>query len=118
MADEDTGRKTQIVPVMGRNIVIKKLTDVQMGLLLRWSRVLSSPNVAKEQKIETMDLMFQILDSVVVQEADKKWVLECQIRGDIELKDMTNWVSAFGEDEDEDDGTKKKPAVRRGRTRA
>lgn len=114
MANEDPGRKTQIVPVCGRNIVIKKLTDIQMSLLLRGSRILSSDNVDNEQKMEMMDMMFTILDSVVVQETDKKWVLEHQIKGDLELKDMTGWVTVFG-NEDEDEDAKKKPAVRRGR---
>jgi hypothetical protein len=114
MANEDTGRPTQIVPVCGRNIVIKKLTDIQMGLLLRGSRILSSPNVAREQQVDMMDQMFQILDSVVVQDGDKKWVLEQQIKGNLELKDMTDWVSVFKDEEDNE----KKPAVRRGRTRA
>lgn len=118
MANEDTGRKTQIVPVCGRNIVIKKLTDIQMALLLRGSRILSSPNVADVEKMDMMEQMFQILDSVVVQEADKKWVLEKQIKGELELKDMTNWVTVF-KDEDEDDATKtKQPVARRGRTRS
>lgn len=115
MANEDTGRKTQIVPVSGRNIVIKKLTDIQMSLLLRGSRVLSSSNVAEDQKLDMMEQMFQILDSIVVQEDDKKWVLQCQIKGELELKDMTEWVTVFKDEEDEN--AKKKPAVRRGRTR-
>lgn len=117
MANEDTGRKTQIVPVSGRNIVIKKLTDIQMSLLLRGSKILSSPNVEQEQKMEMMEQMFQILDSVVVQDDDKKWVLQCQIKGDLELKDMVEWVTVFKDEEDED-AKKKQPAVRRGRTRA
>jgi hypothetical protein len=116
MANADKGRPTQIVPVLGRNVVIRKLTDVQMSLLLRGSRILSSPNVAKEEKVDMMSTMFEILDSVVVQAEDKKWVLQQQIEGNLELKDMTEWVSSFGdEDEDEDE---KKPVVRRGRTRS
>ena len=117
MANADTGRPTQIVPVCGRNIVVKKLTDIQMSLLLRGSRILSSPNVENEQKMEMMEQMFQILDNIVVQADDKKWVLECQIKGDLELKDMTDWVTVF-KDEDEENAKTKQPAVRRGRTRA
>lgn len=113
MANEDSGRATQIVPVLGRNVVIRKLTDIQMGLLLRGSRILSSPNVDQAEKMEMMEMMFQILDSVVVQDEDKKWVLKQQIEGRLELKDMTSWVSVFEEEKDE-----KKPAVRRGRTRS
>lgn len=115
MTSEDTGRPTQIVPVCGRNIVVKKLTDIQMSLLLRGSRILSSPNVGQEQKMAMVDQMFAILDSIVVQDDDKAWVLKCQVNGDLELKDMTGWVAVFGE---EDDVKKKQPAVRRGRTRA
>jgi hypothetical protein len=115
MANEDPGRQTQIVPVCGRNIVVKKLTDIQMSLLLRGSRILSSDNVDNEQKMEMMEMMFTILDSVVVQDTDKAWVREKQIKGELELKDMTSWVTVFG---DEDEDAKKKPAVRRGRTRS
>ena len=116
MANADTGRPTQIVPVCGRNIVIKKLTDIQMSLLLRGSRILSSSNVEDKEKMEMMEMMFQILDSIVVQDDDKKWVLDQQVKGNLELKDMTEWVTVFKEEED--DSATKKPAVRRGRTRS
>lgn len=114
MTSTDPGRQTQIVPVCGRNIVIKKLTDIQMSLLLRGSRILASDHVDNDQKLEMMEQMFQILDSVVVQDADKKWVLEQQIKGNLELKDMTSWVTVFG---DEGEDAKKKPTVRRSRAR-
>lgn len=95
----------------GRNVVVREMTDIQMALMLRCSKILQSPNVEMEKKLDTVDMMFAILDSIVVQASDREWVKEQQVAGDIELKDMTGWISGFQTDE-------QKPAtVRRSRAR-
>jgi len=93
------------VPVAGRNIVVKQLTETQMLHLMRHAKILSA-DVANELKLDSMDRMLFILNSVCVQEDDRNWLVIAQESGDVDLKDMIGWVNAFKSEE--------KPTVRRG----
>jgi hypothetical protein len=92
---EDTGRETRVVPVAGRNIVVRQLTDAQMLHLMRHAKILASESMANDVKMESMDRMLKILNSVVVQDSDRDWLVEAQENGDVELAEMTGWVNAF-----------------------
>ena len=91
---EDAGRETRVVPVAGRNIVVRQLTDAQMLHLMRHAKILSS-DIENMVKLDSMDRMLKILNSVVVQESDREWLVEAQENGDLELAEMTGWVNAF-----------------------
>lgn len=102
----DDGRETRIVPVGGRNIVVRQLTETQMLHLMRHSKILSSSEVDVELKLDSMDRMLKILNSVAVQDSDREWLVEAQESGEVDLKSMMGWVNAFQAEE--------KPTVRRG----
>jgi hypothetical protein len=106
---EDQGRETRVVPVAGRNIVVRRLTDTQMLHLMRHSKILSSDAVTTEVKMLSMDRMLFILNSVVVQETDRQWLVEAQETGEVEIEDMVGWVNAFK--------AETKPTVRRARVK-
>jgi len=105
----DNGRETRVVPVAGRSIVVKQLTETQMLHLMRHSKILASDQVDNELKIDSMDRMLKILNSVCTQDTDRDWLVEAQESGDVDLKDMIGWVNAFKDEE--------KPTVRRGRVK-
>jgi hypothetical protein len=106
---EDTGRETRVVPVAGRSIVVRMLTDTQMLHLMRHAKILSSDSVETAGKLESMDRMLTILNSVVVQETDKAWLVKAQESGEVDIKDMVGWVNAFK--------AENKPIVRRARVK-
>lgn len=106
---EDGGRETRLVPVAGRNIVVRQLTETQMLHLMRHAKILSATDIDTEVKLGSMDRMLNILNSVCVQETDKEWLVEAQESGDVGLKEMLGWVNAFQAEE--------KPTVRRGRVK-
>lgn len=106
---EDQGRETRVVPVAGRNIVVRKLTDTQMLHLMRHAKILSSDAVENTIKLTSMDRMLVILNSVVVQETDKTWLEEAQESGEVDIQEMVGWVNAFN--------SEAKPAVRRARVK-
>lgn len=110
MTEEDQGRKTQIVPVQGRNIVIRQLVDTQLMLLNRGARMLQRDDLDGASKSATVDRMFTILESVVVQPEDLEYLENLMTNGKLSLRDLLGFVSAFNEDESE-----QKPKVRRGR---
>ena len=109
MTNPDPGRETRIVPVQGRNIVIRQLIDAQMMLLNRGARLLQRDDVDGASKLATVDRMFTILESVVVQPGDKVFLEVLMAEGTLSLKDLMGFISAFNEDQEE------KPKVRRGR---
>lgn len=110
--EDDAEVQTRLVPVGERTIVVKKLTKIQMAIMLRGVRILRS-NVDDDKKHVVVDEFLQILDSVVVGPEDKAYVRELQLTGGLDVEDMVSWVSVF----EEEDGAEKKPTVRRGRAR-
>ena len=107
MTGPDPGRETQIVDIKGRQVVIRMLSDAQIALLSREAKILQG-NAEGDRKFTGVTRMFNILESMVVQEEDKDYLNNLIISGDIELKDLTDFIAAF-KPEDE------KPKVRRGR---
>jgi hypothetical protein len=110
MTNPDPGRETRIVPVQGRNIVIRQLVDAQMMLLNRGARLLQRDDIDRASKLATVDRMFTILESVIVQPEDKEFLENLMAEGTLSLSDLTSFVSAFNEDQSDE-----KPKVRRGR---
>ena len=103
------GRETRIVPINGRSIVVRRLTDTQMVHMMRHSRILQKDDVAIPEKLDSLERLFTILKTVVVQQSDKDYLTKQEEAGEIELKDLMGFVTAFDEAEPE------KPKARRGR---
>ncbi len=110
MTSPDPGRETRLVPVQGRNIVVRQLVDAQMMLLNRGARLLQRDDLDRDAKMATVDRMFTILESVVVQPEDREFLEDLMAEGKLNLRHLMDFVSVFNEDEPEE-----KPKVRRGR---
>lgn len=110
MTNPDPGLDTRIVPVHGRNIVVRQLIDTQMMLLNRGARLLQRSDLDRENKMATVERMFNILESVVVQPEDREYLENLMAEGKVAIKDMVGFISAFSQDQEEE-----KPKVRRGR---
>lgn len=108
----ETSPDTRDVPVKGRNIVVKRPTDAQFLLLARETRLAQKEATDRGRRLEAIGRVFDILESVVISPDDKDFLMEQTVAGDLELADLTTFLSAFNEDEDE------KPKVRRGRAPA
>jgi hypothetical protein len=115
MTEPDPGRATRIVPVQGRNIVIRQLADTQLMLLNRSARILQRSDVDLDNKAATVDRMFTILENQVVQPEDREYLEDLMAEGKLDLRELLSFVSTFFQDEEEAD-TKTK--VRRARTPA
>lgn len=110
MTSPDTGRETQIVLVRDRNIVVRKLIDTQMLLLAREAKILQRDDIEMNRKLSGIDRMFRILESAIVQAEDREFLEELMLQGELDLRELLSFVTAFNEDEPA------KPKVRRGRT--
>ncbi len=107
---DDGGRETQVVTVRDRSIVIRQLVDTQMMLLAREAKILQREDVGMDRKLTGIDRMFRILESVVVQPADKEFLDDLMVAGELDLRELMSFATAFN------DVTEGKAKVRRGRT--
>jgi len=98
------------VPVGGRDIHIKTLTDLQMLHLLRHAKILEKEDIDMEQKVDSADRMFAILNTVVTNPEDRAYLTRMEEEGKIELRDLLVFIT--GQDENSEP---EKPKVRRGR---
>jgi hypothetical protein len=103
----DHGTETRIVEIGGRSVVVRQLRDVQLTLLAREAKQIQKSDVEGSRRVDAAARMFDILESAVVQETDRDYLLDEITAGNLEFKDLLNFISAFTEQE--------KPKVRRGR---
>jgi hypothetical protein len=96
--------------VGGRDIHIKNLTDLQMLHLLRHAKILEKDGIDKEQKVDSADRMFAILNTVVTDPDDRAYLTKMEEEGKVELKDLLVFITGADEDSEPE-----KPKVRRGR---
>jgi hypothetical protein len=108
MTQPDPGKNTRLVEIKGRTIVIKQLTDAQYALLARESQILQRDDIEKGRKVKGAARMFDVLESMVVQDGDRDFMTDQIAAGTITVSDMMEFVSTFAEPEE-------KPKVRRGR---
>jgi hypothetical protein len=110
MTTPDPGRETRIVNVRGRNIVVRKIIDTQMMLLAREAKVLQRDDISADRQLTAVDRMFRILESAIVQPSDREFLEDLMLDGELDLRELTSFVTVFGEEEGA-----AKPKVRRGR---
>jgi|SRR5262245_28042907 len=106
---EDPGTDTRIVPINGRSVVVRQLKDAQLALMAREAKQVQRNDVDEGRRLDAGARLFDILESAVVQDDDRTFVLDEITAGRVELKDLLEFISVFGEEE--------KPKVRRGRPR-
>lgn len=93
----------------GRNIHVKKLTDLQMLHLLRHAKILQKDGIGTDLKVESADRMFAILATIVTDPEDRAYLTKMEEEGKVELKDLLSFVN------DQEATEPTKPVVRRGR---
>lgn len=108
MTNPDTPPETRDVDVRGRPVTIKQFTDAQVFLLSREARLASRSGTEGPRKVDAVARVFDILESVLVNEEDREYLMDLTVKGELELKDFLAFIRD-GEEQEQ------KPAVRRGR---
>lgn len=108
---QDAGRRTSIVAIGDKTIVIREMTDLQMMHMARYARILQREDVPTMEKLDASNLMLKILHSCVANDADRQILVQAEEAGEVTLADLVSFVKT-PEPEDV------KPAVRRGRVPA
>jgi hypothetical protein len=105
----DLGRETRIVDVKGRSVVVRQLNDSQLMLMAREAKVLQGSAADGARKMSATARIFDILESAVVQQEDRDYLIDLVTAGDLGLADLIGFVTVFVPEQDD------KPKVRRGR---
>lgn len=105
----DIGVETRLVPVGTRQIVVRQLKDAQYVLLGREAKVIGDNSSDGERKMKAVSRIMDLLESAVVQEDDREYLIDLNIKGELTLAMLLTFVTIFS--------TEDKPAVRRGRAR-
>lgn len=112
MTKEDPGRETRIVPIKGRQVVVRQLRDAQMLLLMREAQLVQREDVENSRKLVAIGRLMDVLESAIVQQEDRDYLTNLNVAGDLELGDLFGVIKAFAEEKEP-----AKPVVRRGRPR-
>jgi hypothetical protein len=105
----DPGRDTRIVDLKGHSIVVRQPTDAQLLLLSRDGRRGMRDDLSGADRMAAAGRVFDIFESLVVQDGDRQILLDLIVAGELHLSDLTAFISAFNEEQS-------KPRVRRART--
>lgn len=108
----DTGRKTQVVPIGDKTIVVREMTDLQMMHLARYANILQREDIDVGAKLDASTKMLGILHACVANDGDRQILTDAEEAGEVSLSDLVSFVKAFKDSEET------KPAVRRGRVPA
>jgi hypothetical protein len=112
---EDAGRKTQIVPLGSKTIVVREMTDLQMMHMARYARILQRDDVDTADKVDASNLMLEILHFCVASDADREILVTAERKGEVTLSDLVSFVKSPEAQAEPEDA---KPAVRRTRVPA
>lgn len=111
MTEEAPGREVRTVVVQGRDIVVQRLVDTQMMLMARDAKRLQDDKLPTNVKLDAASRMFDILESAIVEPADVEYMEELMVKGKLDLRELTEFVTVFQVEE----ASAGKPRVRRGR---
>jgi len=105
-----TAPSVPTVDVKGRDVAVQQLNDAQLLLLAREARLAQRESTDKQRRLEAVGRIFDLLESAVIQDEDREYLMDLTVKGKLTLGDLTGFITAFTEDEEEE-----KPKVRRGR---
>lgn len=111
--EKDPAPTTEMVDIKGRDVEVKPLNDAQMALMAREIRIMARGDLDNHRRLDAVARMFSILESVVVKPEDREYMDDLIIEGNLDLRELTSFVTVFGADVD--GAAEAKPKVRRGR---
>lgn len=112
---DDARKPTTTATVLGRQIGLGSLTDGQIMVLTHEGSILQNKNVASERKIKSVDRVYKVLTSIIVDPDDSDFVEDSLATGDIEMRSL---IKIFMEAQEKEAAPKNGPVAtkaRRGR---
>lgn len=95
---------TTVVPLGGRDVEMRKPTDGALAVLARAFRGIPKiENVAeitdeqRDRVIRNLGILGEVVDSMIVQEADKDWLDDVMISGKVSPEDVFAAITVAGQ---------------------
>jgi hypothetical protein len=89
---------TRFVPIKGRKVEVQQLLDVQLVLIAREGRLLQKDNIEGSRKFVAMSRILDVLESAVVSEDDREYLIELMTGRSLQLADLLPIVKVFGDE--------------------
>jgi hypothetical protein len=105
--------ETRTVLILDREIEVKEFRDSQIMLMVSEAKTVIRKTMDMDRRMDGVDRLMRLFDSVVVKPEDKEWLVEQNIAGALSMGDLTGFISAFSDNAQE---ITPRP-VRRGRPR-
>jgi hypothetical protein len=105
--------KTATVTILDRPIEVREYKDSQIMLLVSEANTIKRTGADPTRRMQGVDRVMRLLESAVVSEEDRDWLVEQNIAGNISMGDLTGFLRAFNSDDEETVVPNR--AVRRGR---
>ena len=86
--------ETKTVTVLDREVAVKAFTDSQIMLMVSEAKTVTRKTADMNRRMDGVDRMMRLLDSVVVNEEDKEWIVEKNIAGELSMGDLIGFISA------------------------
>ena len=112
MTQGDPGHETRPVKIKDRQVETRKLKDAQLLLMNREAQLVTRTDLPMDRRLKGAATLMDLLESAIVQESDRQWLTDLNVKGELELTDLMEILTVFG-----DDKADEKPVVRRGRPR-
>ncbi len=106
--------ETRTVDVKGRFVTVKRLNEAQLIMVARDAELLQRDDVEPRRKLQTAGYIMDVLESAIVTDEDRDYVLRLARKGELDLVDLIGFLSSFT---DTEVVAPKKNVVRRGRPR-
>lgn len=107
--------ETRSAEICGRPIQVRKLADAQGPLLARELFLVRKASADPFRRIQATARVFDLLESVVVSEDDREYLMDLNVAGKLRMTDMMSCLSVWA-DQSQPPSTGPK-VVRRGRPR-
>jgi hypothetical protein len=104
---------TDTATIKGREVQIRKLNETQIMLMVREAQTVSSERSDLDRRLRGISTMFNILESIIIDDEDRLWLIDLAAKGDLQLRDLMS--AAYPEADKVIEGTVQAKPVRRGR---
>jgi len=83
------------VIVLGREMLVKNPTEMQIMTFGREAYVISSPDTENMRKFQGIHRIMSILEYMIIDDEDRKWFQEQQLNGTLEFEQVAALLSSF-----------------------
>jgi hypothetical protein len=100
---------TRTIPILDRQVEVRKMTGTQVMLLGREATRLARGNLDGRDALRSTSRILDLLEQTLVKSEDQEWLVDQMTEGKIEMEDLMGTLTAF------DEPAPKTGPVRRGR---